>query len=169
MPQIANPLLTPQVSGQGSARGDSQLVPVTPTQIVQQQQPQSDTSGAPLTNIQVTEQVGSDDCPVSPTNSFSMSATDIYVTATANNTAAGTTFSSTWYYEGTQVAYYEWTPDFSISSACIWFHMPASEVDYTAGNCNVQLAVNGSNVGVGRSRSPSPAAPHRTQLDASGG
>ncbi len=38
VPQVANPLLTPQVSGDGSARGDSQLVPVTPTVVVQQQQ-----------------------------------------------------------------------------------------------------------------------------------
>ena len=168
-PQIANPLLTPQVSGQGSARGDSALVPVTPTVLVQQQDQPVETSGAPLTNIQVTEQVGSDDCPINPTNTFTMSATDIYVTAVANGTAAGTTFSSTWYYEGTQIAYYEWTPDFSISSACIWFHMPASEVDYVAGNYTVQLAINGANVGAAVAFTITSSAPAELNMDNSGG
>ncbi len=97
-----------------------------------------------------------------------MSATDIYVTATANDTAAGTTFSSTWYYEGTQVAYYEWTPDFSIRSACIWFHMPASEVDYTAGNYNVQLAVNGTNVGAAAAFTITSSAPGDLNLSSGG-
>ncbi len=148
-PQVANPLLTPQVSGQGSARGDTQLIPTTPTPVAPQQpQPTVNPNGPSLTNITLTQQVGADDCPITSTDTFTMSATDIYITAVASNVQANTTtFSSTWAYEGTQVAYYEWTPDFAIRSACVWFHMPPADVDYNAGNYTVQLAMEGANYG----------------------
>ena len=80
-----------------------------------------------LTNITLTEQVGSDDCPVNPTTSFSASATDIYVAATAHNIQPGHALTATFAREWQDHETYPWTPGFAIDGACIWFHMPASD------------------------------------------
>ena len=146
-PPIANPLLTPgapSVSGDGSAQGDSALVPLAPTPLAQAT---IDPNQPSLFNIALAEQVGSDDCPVNPATSFSSSATDIYVVAVANNVPSGTLLSSTWMHDGEQAAHYEWTPDFNVRGACIWFHIPADEVTFTPGNWSVELAINGTPVG----------------------
>ena len=149
VPQIANPLLTPgapQVSGQGSAQGDVSLVPTAPP-AVPVEQPTFDPNGPSLTNITLTEQVGTDDCPVKATTSFSSAATDIYVTAVANNVGENNTLTAAFSLNGQNVKTYPWTPGFTIHGACIWFHMPSSEVQFTPGNWTVALAIDGTPVG----------------------
>jgi len=148
IPQIANPLLTPgapQVSGGGSAQGDSALVPSQPTAPAAQST--LDPNGPSLTNITLTEQVGQDDCPVNATTSFSTSSTDIYVTAVANKINKGDTLTADFSVNGQSIKSYPWTPGFAINGKCIWFHMPASDVEFTPGNWSVTLSINGSAVG----------------------
>ncbi len=147
--QIANPLLTPgapQVSGQGSAQGDVSLVP-TGAPTAPAIQPTSDPNGPSLTQITLTDQVGNDDCPVNATTSFSTDATDIYVTAVANNVGENNTLTADFSLNGQNVKTYPWTPGFTIHGACIWFHMPSSEVQFTPGNWTVTLAIDGAPVG----------------------
>jgi hypothetical protein len=148
VPQISNPLLTPgapQVNNQGSAQGDSALVPNTqPTAAQQVAQPSANGSGPSLTNIALTEKVGKDDCPVNTTTSFSTSATDIYVTAVANNVGTSNTLSADFSVNGQSMKTYSWSPKFTIKGACIWFHMPSSDVQFTAGNWTVALAIDGT-------------------------
>ncbi len=151
IPQIANPLLTPgsqantvpQVSGQGSAQGDSPLLPGTPTT---PDQPPADTGSAALSSIQLAAQVGGDDCPINPTTSFTDADTDIYVTANAN-IAANATLTASFALNGQEVKTYTWSPGFAVNGACIWFHMPSSEVAFTPGSWTVQLTVDGAAVG----------------------
>jgi hypothetical protein len=148
IPQIANPLLTqsaPVVSGSGSASGDTSLIPITPTTppVQQDQQAQStpvDTSGAYLSSIVMTNRVGSNDCPVG-------NVTDIYVTAIANNVPANSTLEADFSLGGQMIQSYSWTPDFDIRGACIWFHMPSSDVEFTPGNWSVTLTINGAPAG----------------------
>lgn len=149
--QIANPLLTPgapQVSNQGSAQGDSALVPNTqPTAAPQGAQPTANPNGPSLTNIALTEKVGSNDCPINATTSFSTSATDIYVTAVANNVGTSNTLSADFSVNGQSMKTYSWSPKFTIKGACIWFHMPSSDVTFTPGNWTVALAIDGTPLG----------------------
>lgn len=149
IPQIANPLITqgaPLVNnGGGSAQGDSQLVPVTPSPIPIQAT--VDPNGPSLTSITLTDQVGADDCPVASMTSFSSGAAEIYVTAMANNVVANSTLTADFTREGQEMQTYTWTPDFDIRGACIWFHMPASDVQFTPGNWSVALAINGAAAG----------------------
>lgn len=152
VPMIANPLLTPgapQVNNQGAAQSNSALVPLTPSQQLAPQATQApaDPNSPSLTNITVTTQVGSDDCPVNPANQFDASATEIYVTAVGNNIPANATLNSVWRLEGTQVQDYSWTPGFAVNGACIWFLLPASEVQFTPGNWSVELQINGVSAG----------------------
>ncbi len=147
IPQIANPLLTPgapQVNSQGSAQGDTQLIPVTPAGGVQ---PTVDANAPSLTDIALSEQVGSDDCAVNPTTSFSASATDIYVVGTAHHIQPDTSLTATFTRDGQTVTSYPWTPGFAIDGACVWFHMPASDVTFTPGNWQVALTINGASSG----------------------
>lgn len=148
IPQIANPLLTPGaplVSGQGSARGDSQLIPVTPTDIPVQAT--LDPNGPHLTDITLTDRVGADDCPVTSLTSVSSSATELYVTAVAHKIAANSTLTANFSHDGQAVQTYTWQPDFNIDGACIWFHMPASDVQFTPGNWTVTLTIDGATAG----------------------
>jgi len=151
-PMIANPLLTPgapQVSNQGAAQSNSALVPLTPSAVVQQQATQApaDPNNPSLTNITVTTQVGSDDCPINPTSAFDVSTAEIYVTAVGNNIPANATLNSVWRLEGTQVQDYSWTPGFAVNGACIWFLLPSAEVQFTPGNWSVELLINGVSAG----------------------
>jgi hypothetical protein len=144
-PQVANPLLTPgvpQVSSEGSAQGDSLLVQPTPTTALNP--PTIDPNSPSLTNISLSEQVGSDDCALNPATSFSVSATDIYVVATANNIQANTELVATFARDGQIVQTYPWTPGFAMNGVCFWFHLPASEVEFVPGNWSVVLTVNGT-------------------------
>jgi hypothetical protein len=149
--QIANPLLTPgapNVSGQGSAQGDVSLQPTAPPNEQQQvAQPTVDPNGPSLTQITLTEKVGADDCPVNAATSFSSSATDIYVTAVANNVGENNTLTASFSFNGQTVKSYPWTPGFTIHDACIWFHMPSSEVAFTPGNWTVSLTIDNTPVG----------------------
>jgi hypothetical protein len=150
-PLIANPLLTPgapQVNNQGAAQSNSALVPVTPSPLAPQAtQASVDPNSPSLTNITVTTQVGGDDCPLNPTNQFDVSATEIYVTAVGNNIPATATLNSVWRLEGTQIQDYSWTPGFAVNGACIWFLLPASEVQFTPGNWSVELLIDGVSAG----------------------
>lgn len=144
-PQIANPLLTP-----GAAQGDSGLVQPTQSTGDESTQPTSapsDNGGAGLSNITVTDQVGSDDCPIGSSDSFSSSTSEIYVTAVGNGLTGSETLDSIWRIEGTEIQRYSWTPGFAVNGACIWFRLPSAEVDFTPGNWTVELLVNGAAAG----------------------
>ncbi len=105
------------------------------------------TGEASLTNITTARAVGSDDCAAGSVTTFRTTDTDIYVSAFAQNITSGTLIASRWSLDGTEVVSYNWTPDFNINGACIWFHMPASAVTYTAGSWTVELSLNGIPVG----------------------
>ncbi len=148
IPQVANPLLTPgapQVNSQGSAQGNSALVQTTATQPAPPVGNPNNTN-SPLSQIELATQVGSDDCAINPTTSFSASATDIYVVAVAN-IAANSNLTATFSANGQEVKTYPWKPGFAVHNKCIWFHLPASDVAFTPGNWTVTLAVDGQQIG----------------------
>ncbi len=99
-----------------------------------------------LTNVVTASGVGSDDCATGSVSSFSASTAEIYVVATALNILPGTQIASRWQVSGQEV-FFDFTPDFEIDGACIWFFINQSDVPFTPGNWNVQLEINGTPAG----------------------
>lgn len=111
-------------------------------------------AGAPVTNtapalanIVMATGVGQDDCAVGVTSVFSTTSERIYVVATAYNIQPGTLILSRWFQEGRQVVTHDFTPDFPINDACIWFFIDQTDVPFTPGNWAVDLEINGAVVG----------------------
>lgn len=142
-PLAANNFVTPVIAGEGAARSNIPIQnPPTPTPIAT-----SDPTLPRLGSIVLAEQVGADDCPLGASTTFTTAATDIYATAIAYNLTPAQTVSSRWLRDGAEIATYEWTPDFSIAQACIWFHLPASAVEFVPGSWSVEIALDGILVG----------------------
>jgi hypothetical protein len=146
--QSVQPIVTPGGIAQGNVALSTPTI--TPQgfieQAVQAAQPTSlpvDPNAPQLTNITLTSAVGSDDCPIGSSTTFTTASTDIYVTAVAQNVTPNNTLASRWLMDGTEMVVYTWTPTFNINGACIWFHMPASAVQYVAGNWSVELTIDG--------------------------
>lgn len=130
-PQSAAPLATPQAA---QAQTNASLLTAT--------------FGQPaLYNVVMAPEVGNDDCALRPISSFSSGAERIYVVATAASITSGTTLGSLWYQGETQVAAHDFTPDFEINGACIWFFVDQADFVFTPGSYSVQLTINGAPAG----------------------
>jgi hypothetical protein len=145
LPVIANPLITPGVG----ARGGVTLGAPTPTPLagVPASNATPDPNAPTVTDIVVAARVGANDCAINPSTSFSLGVADLYVVGTARNITPGTRLTSRWTRDGAEVAFYEWTPNFAINGACIWFHAPGAQVPLAAGSWAVQMTVNGVPIG----------------------
>ena len=100
-----------------------------------------------LANIVTASGVGDNDCALSTRSEFSPNDTAIYVVATASNIAPGMTLRSRWLRAGTEVAAFDFTPDFAIDNACVWFFIDQSDTPFTPGEWTVSLEINGSPAG----------------------
>jgi hypothetical protein len=87
--------------------------------------------------------VGSDDCAVNVTTDFTTQSAAVYVVARALNIPPGTRLSSEWAANGQPVVSYDFTPNFSIRDACVWFFVTPADVTFMPGEWSVQLAING--------------------------
>jgi hypothetical protein len=101
----------------------------------------------PLNNIVTASSVGSDDCALNPTTSFTTATPEIYVVARAVGIGPSDSITSRWLAGGSEVVSYDWTPSFEIEDACIWFYIDQSEIAFTPGNWQVQMELNGQAVG----------------------
>lgn len=136
--------ITPIMSDSG-AQGNSELLsPPTAAPVAEQT---VDPDAPHLTDIVITQAVGADDCAVSPTSVIPTNAEGVYASAVAHNLTPGNVVVSRWSREGAEMVFYEWSPGFDIEEGCIWFYMPASDVDFSAGNWSVQLDLDGAPVG----------------------
>ena len=149
LPQITPISITPGAGGADAP--PLVLAPATPgaavTEAVSAGTPGAPTGGASLTNVVTAENVGSDDCATRMTTTFSTATQDIYVVATASGLTPQDRVTSRWFANGSEVISYDWSPNFNIDRACIWFFIDQSEVDFVPGDWQVQLEMNGSPVG----------------------
>lgn len=104
-------------------------------------------TAAPLSNIVMSEAVGSDDCAIQPTTSFTTQTPQIYVVALARGIGPQDRITSRWSRDGQAVVDYSWSPNFNIEEACIWFYIDQSEIEFTPGNWQVQMELNGQPIG----------------------
>ncbi|MBC7870954.1 MAG: hypothetical protein H7Y09_08955 [Chitinophagaceae bacterium] len=112
-------------------------------------QPTTDSAtigGELLSEVVTSSGVGADDCATGVTNQFTTTTAEIYVVAVANNIPEGTTISSRWLQNGTEVALFPVTFNF-IEQACIWFFATSTDFAFTAGSYTVSLEVNGTVAG----------------------
>ena len=111
--------------------------PPTPT-------PRTESSEPSLSNVVMASGVRDDDCAQDRRTQFTPDDEEIYVVATANNVSAGTTLASRWLREGQEVAAFDFTPDFDINNACVWFFIDQTDATFTPGNWSVTLEINGA-------------------------
>jgi hypothetical protein len=95
-----------------------------------------------LTNVVMASGVGSDDCALNPTNNFVSSIGEIYVVATGENITAGTNIAARFSVAGTEIRH-DFTPDFDIDGACIWFFIDEADLEFRPGTWSVTLELNG--------------------------
>ncbi len=101
-------------------------------------------SNAPsLSSIVMAGEVGDNDCALDVRAQFSSSDERIYAVATASNIEPDTQIMSRWMREVDEVAVFDFTPDFHIESACIWFFIDQTDVTFTPGNWSVMLEMDG--------------------------
>ena len=96
-----------------------------------------------LQNITMAPGVGSDDCAVNPTSSFSVDTPEIYVVATGVNITAGTNVAARFAIAGQEIRH-DFTPDFDIDGNCLWFFIDQNDLAFTAGTWSVLLELNGT-------------------------
>lgn len=98
---------------------------------------------SPLRDIVMAQGVGRDDCPVGVTNTFSVNSARIYIVARAVGVQSGTRLGSIWQKaDGTPLVQFDFTPNFNIRDACIWFFATPDDFPFEAGNYTVILTVN---------------------------
>ncbi|GAB4313232.1 MAG: hypothetical protein Kow00117_05870 [Phototrophicales bacterium] len=141
------PITTTTPNDEAQPTATPQLV-ITPFFTPQPAQPtitNAAVPSSPLSDFVMASSVGADDCAQSITNQFSPQTAEIYVVARARNTPAGTQFLSRWFNQdtGEELAAFDFTPDFAIDDACIWFYATADDFPFNAGNYAVVLEVNG--------------------------
>jgi hypothetical protein len=88
--------------------------------------------------------VGNDDCATGVTSQFSSATEAIYIVADAINVPSGSTIQARWFRSGEPVGpVYDFTPDFDIEDACVWFFVDPTDFEFTAGQYAVDLLLNG--------------------------
>lgn len=104
-------------------------------------------AAGPLQNIVTSDSVGSDDCALNPSTTFTATTPEIYVVARAVGVGPNDNITSRWFAGGSEIISYDWTPNFEIENACIWFYIDQDEVMFTPGSWSVQMELNGQTVG----------------------
>lgn len=135
--------------------GDTPLptpIQITPLSITPTSQPvlavtsqavTTDFSNSPLREVVMSLGVGDDDCAVNLTNVFSATIPEIYVVARAVGVQSGTNLGARWAKaDETELARFEFIPDFDIDDACIWFFATSDDFSFEAGNYTVTLEIN---------------------------
>lgn len=120
------------------------ITPTSAVMVAPLQQPiATPIPNSPLRDVVMSTGVGRDDCAVGVTNTFSVNSAEIYIVARAVGVQSGTRLGSIWQKaDGTTVAQFDFTPNFNIRDACIWFFATPDDFPFEAGNYTVILTVN---------------------------
>lgn len=110
--------------------------------------PTVDPSAPQVVDVVTARNVGNDDCATDVTAQFSPNDQSIYIVMRARNFVPGTSIVSHWFQDGTEVATFEFAPDFAIDDACIWFFADQTDFAFTAGAVyEITLDINGQPFG----------------------
>jgi hypothetical protein len=92
-------------------------------------------------NIILSSGVGDDDCAIDTNPRFTPASTEIYVVAMAYDVPANATISSSWQYNGTEVALFSFQTETAISKNCIWFFIDQTDAEFVVGTWSVELRI----------------------------
>lgn len=136
-PQPTSPIniVTPAQSPNVTPPADPNSTPADTTLTPESAQPRLD-------NIVLASGVNDNDCAVDTNPRFTTRSTEIYVVAVAHNIPAGSTISSTWQRNGTEVALFSFQPETNIDNNCIWFFIDQSDAEFIPTSWSVELKVD---------------------------
>lgn len=126
---------------------DPFVTPDTPTPTPGPATNTPDPSLPRVENVVMSTGVGNDDCANGVTSTFTSSASEIYVVASAFNVPRGATIASRWFRGAEDLTRFEFAPDFDINGACIWFFADQTDFAFNAGAYRVEIEINGNGVG----------------------
>lgn len=99
----------------------------------------TDISDSRFQSTGVTDQVDDAGCPVNARDTLPASASQLYVTFTANDLPAGTTLRAEWRFDGATRVQDTWTTPEAFDGACLWFVIDSSSTPFTPGQWQVQV------------------------------
>ncbi len=134
-PQFNTPFPTP-----GGASPDNALLP---TPVPQQTEIIQESTTPALVNYTIASGVGNDDCALNNVSAFTTADSEIYVVATGENITSGTNIAARFSVAGQEILH-DFTPDFDIDGACVWFFIDQNDLAFRAGTWSVQLELNGT-------------------------
>lgn len=142
----ATPIGAPDANASPTVPGVTPLAMlITPTQAptIVREDPNAPVLESPVTSFGV----GNDDCAVNASTTFGTETSEIYLVVTAVNTPANTSFGSRWLREGDVLTEVDFSLNFEIERACIWFFVDQTDFVFTAGTYTVELILNGAPTG----------------------
>ena len=95
-----------------------------------------------LENIVLSSGVNDNDCAIDNNPRFTPESTEIYIVATAFDVPAGSSISSIWQSNGTEVALFSFQPETNIDGNCIWFFIDQSDAEFIVGTWSVELQID---------------------------
>ncbi len=134
-PQFNTPFPVP-----GATVADVPVTPLPEVALATQE-----VTGPALVNYMMAPGVGSDDCALNPSTSFTTDTAEIYIVATGMNITSGTNIAARFSIGGQEIRH-DFTPDFDINGACIWFFIDQNDLAFQAGTWSVTLELNGTAV-----------------------
>jgi hypothetical protein len=135
-PQFNTPFPVP-----GTPGGNVPAVTPSPDQFLSTEE----VTGPALVDYMMAPGVGSDDCALNPTSSFTTVTAEIYIVATGMNITTGTNIAARFSVGGQEIRH-DFTPDFDINGACIWFFIDQNDLAFSPGTWSVVLELNGTAV-----------------------
>jgi hypothetical protein len=140
---VPSPIITPAIAlTQGALTAIAEATPVTGVNDVN-----ASTLPAFVSDIRLGTSVGNDDCVGQATTTFNITTPEIYISARITDSPANTRFSTRWTAPDGNSVTFDFTPDFSIDDACIWFFIDQTDLSFIAGNWSVNFDVNNSGGG----------------------
>jgi hypothetical protein len=107
----------------------------------------TDPNAPALTNISTTEQVGGDNCALSPTNAFSSTTSGVYIVATAFNLTPQNVITYRWERDSIEIYVDTWSPQGDTDGQCIWYYVTPAEVTFEAGAWAIEILIDNVPVG----------------------
>ena len=123
---------------------DPALSLTPPTPLPPPETPTPDPTLPRVENLVMSTGVGEDDCSIGTTTSFTSASPQIYVVMNAYNLTAGMTVTARWSRDGTELAVFDFAPDFDINGPCIWFYAEPVDFAFDPGAYRVEIAINGT-------------------------
>ena len=124
------PLVTEELNAEG-----------TPIQVTID--PNEATNQPRFENIVLSSGVNDNDCAIDTNPRFTPASTEIYIVATGYDIPAGTSISSVWQSNGTEVALFSFQPENTVNGSCIWFFIDQTDAEFLVGTWSVELRLDG--------------------------